>query len=116
MNAKRRSNPLGKGMKNQTVYMPIELAEKLKRLAEESGLSINDFCRAILEDYAQRNAVVTVETRVSFPETPPHPNTHPDKSQPVAEGKVGEALERATNVLADSVKKKAPGKGSPKSS
>jgi hypothetical protein len=67
VNLKRRSNPPGKGMKNQTVYMPIELAEKLKRLATESGLSINDFCRAILEDYANRNAIIHVETRVSFP-------------------------------------------------
>lgn len=68
-------NPRGKGMTQQPIYMSEEMAADLKKAAKRDGLSLNQFCRAILEDYMKRCAVVKQTTFVEFPpeSEPPHP-------------------------------------------
>ena len=97
--------------------MSLELIADLTRLAEKTGVSFSDYCTAVLKDYAERNALVTIETRVSYPNDP-EVSLHPSASvlEHVQMLKAGTTLEKVAaaakaKVLKSEQHKKAPKEG-----
>jgi hypothetical protein len=52
------TNAIGPGTVNVTVNMPDSLKTQLKKAAKESGMSLNAFANALLQDCVTTGAVV----------------------------------------------------------
>jgi len=53
-----KGKKIGKGTRNISVNMPERLLARLNKLAKRSKLSLSGYCRTMLEEAADRDAVV----------------------------------------------------------
>lgn len=75
-----KTNPIPPGTRNLTVNIPLVLADALRALAQQSGVSRNVYCRRVLESAAERKVIVT--RQITMSDVPlPQPSPHRDQAE-----------------------------------